>query len=157
MALWNHEVLLDELTDVLVVDAVEAVAAPLHELDLVAGDPHGSLSRCIALEERAQLVEIDQIVCIVCADDCAAVRRRLDQAFRLEHQERFADRCPADPELPRQLLFLEPGTGLEPPVENRLADQLRRRNARVLDEPPTSLEDPRHESTIQYANRPLTL
>ncbi len=78
------------------------------------------------------------------ADDRAAVRRRLDQALGLEHQQRLADRRPADPELARELLLLQARPGLEPAVEDRLADQLRRRDARVLDELSASLEDPRH-------------
>src|SRR5205807_9337685 len=55
------------------------------------------------------------------------------------------DGCPADPELARELLLLEARPGLEPSVEDRLADQLGRRDTRVLDELSASLEDPRHE------------
>ncbi len=65
----------------------------------------------------------------------AAVRRRLDEPLGLEHQQRLADGRAADAELARELLLLQPLPGLEPPVDDRLADQLRGGDARVADEP----------------------
>ena len=55
---------------------VEAVAALAQEPELLLGDPRGAPARRVALEQRAQLVEVDQVVRVVRADDGAAVRRR---------------------------------------------------------------------------------
>src|SRR2546423_13254656 len=60
-------------------------------------------------------------------------------------QLRLVCPCPADPRMARVHLLVGGGPGLEPPVEDRLADQLGRRDTRVLDELSASLEDPRHE------------
>jgi hypothetical protein len=80
----------------------------------------------------------------VYAHDRASVRSRDDETLGLEHEERLAHRSPADPELSGELLLLQAPPWLEPTVDDRLPDQLRRGDARVPDESAAVLEDPRH-------------
>ena len=110
----------------------------------LVGDPRRGAPRGVALEQRAELVEVVEVLRVVGAHDRAAVRRRVDEALGLEHQQRLADRRAADPELARELLLLQPRARLEPPVEDRLADQLRGGDAGVPDERVAVVEDPRH-------------
>ena len=70
----KEEVFLDELADVVVRDRVEAVAALAEQPDLVVRDLRGCEARCVALEQRAELVQVAKIVGIVGADDCAPIR-----------------------------------------------------------------------------------
>ena len=105
----------------------------------------GGQPRREPLEQRAELVEVLEIGGVVGADGRAAVRRRLDEALGLEHEQRLANRRPADAELPRELLLLQALARLDPPVDDRLADQLGRGGARALRQRRSAVvEDPRH-------------
>ena len=72
--------------------------------------PTASLRRAargVALEQRPQLIEVVEILGRVRADGGAAVRRRVDQALGLEHEQRLAHGRAADAELARELLLLQ--------------------------------------------------
>ena len=151
----EEHVLPDELADVVVrASASKRSQLSRSALDLLVGDPRRRAPRRVALEQRAQLVEVVEVVGVVHADHRAAVRRRLDQALGLEHEQRLADRRAADPELARELLLLQALARLEPPVEDRLADQLGRGDARVPNECLAVFDHPGHGTNIQYAIRP---
>ena len=49
-------------------------------------------ARRVRLDQRADLVEVEQVVGVERADDRAAVGQHVDEALALEHQQRLADR-----------------------------------------------------------------
>src|SRR4029079_13927774 len=125
--------------------------AALCSLSLVGADTGGRPAGGVALEQRAELVQVVEILGRVDPHHRAAVGDRVDEPFGLEHQERLADRRAADAELARELLFLQAPAGLEPTLDDRLPGQLGRGDAGVLDERPAVVEHPGHGTTIQYA------
>ena len=142
----KEEVFLDELADVVVRDRVEAVAALAEQPDLVIRHLRGGEARCVALEQRAELVQVAKILGIVGADDCPPIRFCHDQAVGLQHQQCLAHGRSADPELAGQLLLLQTRPGLQTAVENGFVDQLGRRGTCILDELSTFFEGPRHRT-----------
>ena len=70
------------------------------------------------------LVEVEQVVAVEGADDRAAVGLDLDQALRLELQQRLADRRARRPEALRERLRPQPLTRLQDPFEDRLLQQV---------------------------------
>ena len=134
-------------------ERVEAVAALAQLRDLLLRDPRAGAPGGVALEQGAQVVEVVQVVRRVHADHRSAVRRGIDLALDLEHQQRLADRRPADPELPGELLLLQTLPRLEPAVEDRLSDQLGRGHARVPHQPLAVSDRSSHGTKIQYAIR----
>src|SRR5439155_6499136 len=150
----KEQVLAHELAQALLgAERVEPLAALAQGFDLLLGDPRRRPTRRVALEQRAKLVEVVQVFGVVNSDHRAPVGRGDDEALGLQHQEGFAHGRPADPELARELLFLEPASGLEPAVQNRLADQLCGGDARVADERLAFLEYPRHGGKHTVCNR----
>ena len=86
------------------------------------------------------------------ADGRAAVRRRDDEILGLEHQQRLAHGCAADPELAGELLLLQALPGLEPPVDDRLADQLGCGHAGISNERVARRQQPRHAGNHTVCN-----
>ena len=84
------------------IERVEAVAARAQLVELLVGDARAGAPRGVALEQRAKLVQVLEVVGVVDPDHRAAVRDRVDEPLRLEHQQRLADRRPADPQLARR-------------------------------------------------------
>src|SRR5207244_7251557 len=127
-------------------ECIEAHAALPEQADFALGDPLGSAAGGVALEERTQLVEVVEVVRVVDAHRRAAVRRRDDEVLGLQHQQRLAHRGAADPELTCELLLLQPATGFEPALDDRLADQLGCGHAGVANERVVRRQHPRHAS-----------
>ena len=100
------------------------VAERLEPLDVGARDPRGRERRGVRLDQRADVVEVAQVVAIEGLDHRAAVGLDLDQAVRLELQQRLADRRPARAEPLRERLRPQPLTGLELALEDGLLQQI---------------------------------
>src|SRR5581483_4460382 len=139
------EVLAHEAAQVLGgAERLEALAAPPQLLELARRDPLRGAAGRVALEQRAQLVEVLDVLRVVDADGGAAVRRRDDEVLGLEDQERLAHRRAADAELARELLLLEPLAWREPALDDRLADELGRGGAGISNEHLVREQHPRH-------------
>ena len=72
------------------------------------------------LEQRAHAVEVHQVVTVERAHDRAAVRLDLDQALRLELQQRLADRRARGAEALCERLRPQPLPRLQDPFEDRV-------------------------------------
>ena len=89
------------------------------------------------------------------ADGGAAVGRRLDEALGLEHEQRLADRRPADSELPGELFLLQALAGLSRPsrIACRISSVAATLAFRTSPSPLSERIRPR-AAKIQYAIRP---
>ena len=78
----------------------------------------------VRLEQRAHLVEVEQVVAVERAHDRAAVGLDVDQPLRLELQQRLADRRARRPEALRERLRPQPLARLQVAFEDRLLQQV---------------------------------
>ena len=92
-----------------------------HEPDLVGRrDPLGR-ERCrVRLDQRPDLVQLEQVGAVEGAHHRALVRLERDQPLGLEHQQRLADRRARGAEALRERLGPQPLAGLERALEDRV-------------------------------------
>src|SRR5215211_1770263 len=128
------QVLLDQRDDVgLVEQRLEPGAALAQQLDVVVGHEPRRPPRRVALGHRPGLVQVADLGGPVRPDDRAALRSGLHEALGLEDQQGLPDRRAADAELGGEALLTQWLAGIEPALDDRLADQLGRDVGRVAD------------------------
>ena len=146
----EDEVLTHEVIEApLAGDRVETVTAAAQLGELARGGTLGGEAGSHTLEGGAQHVEVTEVVEVVRADGGAAIRARLDEAVGLEDEQRLAHRSAGDAELAGELLLLQPLARREPPIHDRLADDLDGHQACVLGEWRSELEKLGH-SGVPY-------
>jgi hypothetical protein len=122
----------------------EPVAAGAKLVELLRGDAARSPPRRMPLEQRPELVHLLELGGVVGAHRRAAVRRRLEQALGLEHEQCLADRRAADAELLGELLLLETLPRGDATVDDRLPDEVGGGRAGGPSERGLTLEDRAH-------------
>ena len=107
-------------------------AQGVERLDVLLADARRGQRGGARFQQRAQLVEVEQVVAVEAADDRAAVGLHVDQALRLELQERLADRRAGRAEALRERLRPQPLARLQVPFEDRLLEQIAHPRCRHL-------------------------
>jgi hypothetical protein len=132
----KDEVLVGQLTQPVVVarQLVVPVAAALQRLEVGRRQLLGGELGGVALEHRADRVDLVQVLAVEVPHDRRAVRRRLDEPFAAQKDERLAYGRAADAELAAELLLAERLTWRELAGHDGLAQHARGGNARLLPE-----------------------
>ena len=82
-------------------------------------DPRRGARGGVRLDQRAHLVEVEQVGGVERADDRAAVGQHVDEPLALEHEQRLADRRARGAEAAGERLGPQPLAGRELAVQDR--------------------------------------